>query len=613
MPDDYNFQRSTIFLAVLFLLSANVVITARDFSQEGVFVHTDRDIYVAGETLLYKAYLIQDAGSRTAASGIAYMALRNQYGTVNKMILPMQERVNEGNFFLDDTLSSGWYELVAFTNRMREAGEGSYFRKTLFIANRFDHDLAVLNPGKYHGLPAENEGTCADAPESLKNQTIREEQAHTGGPLHLVMGEQFGTREEVWMRISLEEIPATFATLSLSVSQTGACNEAGLRLVDYILQPGNRSRPGAGVSRTRGSIPSGYAPGSAPSDYAETNAYILQGRVTDPLDGSAVEDVWVILNTPGPGVTYLHAVSGADGRFGISLPAYFNGRDLFLSADPETIPETAGGNVAIEVEDKFAFTSELRPGIIPDMQGRAEFISRCQEVVKAMKAFEMEYFRRTGRQVLPVSPPSFLFSQPRLTIRPDQYTSFENLHEIAREIVPPWRIRESNGSFRSQLHCADTGSPLPGNPLYFVDGIVVHDLGRLISLQSGSIERLLVHNTQWTYNGLGFHGAINIVTRNNDYLELIPRDGYKTARFDYHLKERSFNPPAYPNGSFVDRERPDLRQTLYWNPDIRIRRGGSMEFRFYTGDLPGEYRVRIEGVTSDGEGVSLLRKFTVGL
>ena len=569
---------------------------------ERIFLHTDREVYVAGETLLFKAYLLQ-SGHGYSSGGIAYLALRGKQGTVAGIAMPLQGRVSDGNIYLEDTLSTGWYELVAFTNQMRAAGETIYFRKTLFIANRFDQDLAVPD------IPSDGKSMQADGTQQSDGNPMQADgtqqsgshPVHTdGNPLRLEMAEQYGTREAVPMQLSLNGGPDAFALLSVSVSPVLACDETGQRSAKYAdLQAGGPSH-GTAVSDNAT---------TDPSDYAETNAWLLQGRVTDRQTGKGVAGARVVLNTPGTGVTFLHAQSNAEGRFRISLPFYYNGRELYLSAHPETGQES----LAIEVDDKFAIDKDFNPVAIPGMEARRAFISRSQDLLSASKAFQADYFRRIGRPVLTASPPSFLFAQPRQTVIPAQYTPFDDLQEIAREIVLPWRIRGNDNTYRSQLHCADTGSPLPETPMYFVDGILVHDLGRLIPLGSSHIDRILVHNTQWAYNGLTFYGAVNIVTKGDEYLRLLPMEEYLKTRFDLYLKDQAFNPPAYPNGNSVNREEPDLRNTLYWNPDIRISRGGVTDMRFFTGDVPGEYLVRVEGVTSGGERISLSKKFIVEL
>jgi len=46
---------------------------------------------------------------------------------------------------------------------------------------------------------------------------------------------------------------------------------------------------------------------------------------------------------------------------------------------------------------------------------------------------------------------------------------------------------------------------------------------------------------------------------------------------------------------------PDLRNCLFWIPNIKMDSGEKNSFNFYTSDNQGEYVVVIHGITADGE------------
>lgn len=76
--------------------------------------------------------------------------------------------------------------------------------------------------------------------------------------------------------------------------------------------------------------------------------------------------------------------------------------------------------------------------------------------------------------------------------------------------------------------------------------------------------------------------------------------GYQPAEYFYH--------PRYD----TDEERlssvPDLRKTLFWEPSIQTDAAGTMHFACYSSDhIPSHYVVRIEGVTFDGQAVSICK------
>jgi hypothetical protein len=114
--------------------------------RETIFLLTDRDLYVAGENLFFDLTLFSEPHIQGRTSGFAYLALRNERGIIQRAAVELDDQQAHGNIYLPDTLSSGYYELIAFTNWMRNAGEEWYFRKPLYIANRFDTGLETLFP-----------------------------------------------------------------------------------------------------------------------------------------------------------------------------------------------------------------------------------------------------------------------------------------------------------------------------------------------------------------------------------------------------------------------------------------------------------------------------------
>src|SRR5664279_4602691 len=96
-------------------------------ASERVFLHTDRNLYIAGETIYFKLYLVNGNSHKLSEiSKIAYLILRN---IVNYQIiqasLQIEGGIAYGSISLPDTLSSGTYQIVVFTNWMRNSGEES--------------------------------------------------------------------------------------------------------------------------------------------------------------------------------------------------------------------------------------------------------------------------------------------------------------------------------------------------------------------------------------------------------------------------------------------------------------------------------------------------------
>ena len=102
------------------------------FPQEKVYLHLDRSSYWAGDDIWFKAYLKDSPTPKTNL----YVELLNSSGTlIQKKIYWSQNGLATGDFKLSDTISSGIYQVRAYTNWMRNFDEHWFFRKNLVIWN----------------------------------------------------------------------------------------------------------------------------------------------------------------------------------------------------------------------------------------------------------------------------------------------------------------------------------------------------------------------------------------------------------------------------------------------------------------------------------------------
>ena len=70
-----------------------------------------------------------------------------------------------------------------------------------------------------------------------------------------------------------------------------------------------------------------------------------------------------------------------------------------------------------------------------------------------------------------------------------------------------------------------------------------------------------------------------------------------------YTPSRKFRFPDYEDPK-TDASQADYRSLLYWNPEVRTNyKTGSATVSFYAADLPGRYRVVVEGVTQNGDPV----------
>jgi hypothetical protein len=103
---------------------------------EKLYLQTDKPAYMPGDTLRFKAYLLEAPYLRVAEkSGILYVEIANDSNrVVKRAMLPLYYGLTYGNLTLDDKeLPQGGYILRAYTNWMRNFGEDYIFIKHFYI------------------------------------------------------------------------------------------------------------------------------------------------------------------------------------------------------------------------------------------------------------------------------------------------------------------------------------------------------------------------------------------------------------------------------------------------------------------------------------------------
>ncbi len=115
---------------------------------EKVFVQLDKNTYISGQPLMYKAYVVNASSLRTSVqSRIIYFEIT---GHNNKLLYSWRSNLENGLCFgsviIPDTISGGIYTLRAYTNWMRNTSPAFYFKTGIIITKINESDLKQL-PG----------------------------------------------------------------------------------------------------------------------------------------------------------------------------------------------------------------------------------------------------------------------------------------------------------------------------------------------------------------------------------------------------------------------------------------------------------------------------------
>lgn len=137
-----------------------------------------------------------------------------------------------------------------------------------------------------------------------------------------------------------------------------------------------------------------------------------------------------------------------------------------------------------------------------------------------------------------------------------------------------------------------------GTPLFLLNGMQV-DVDMINSIPVGNIESvdILKGASAAIFGGRGGNGVIAInLKRGQSYSR--PTVGIHTLKYPGYYRAREFYSPDY-DVIPIPKDTLDIRNTLYWSPSVRTT-GGKAMIRFFTSGVEANYKIIVEGISSEG-------------
>jgi hypothetical protein len=157
-------KKRSVFIFILLIYTLNV--SSQSISNgsvnklffEKTYLHTDREVYIGGETLWFSAYLINAQNNQFInSSNTLYVELvstseKKETEVIDKKIIRMEQGKGAGDFKLKDSIAAGTYSLRAWTNWMRNFNDNFLFEKEITVLNSFEIAEETIKAKKKSGI-----------------------------------------------------------------------------------------------------------------------------------------------------------------------------------------------------------------------------------------------------------------------------------------------------------------------------------------------------------------------------------------------------------------------------------------------------------------------------
>jgi hypothetical protein len=542
---------------------------------EKVYLQTDKNIYIAGDNLSYTLYL---KGNSKTMSKYAYLVLRNRYNfNVSQARVEINNRTSFGNIPLPDTLHSDIYQLVCFTNQMRNEGEDSYFTKEIIIANRFDKKLERFDSILYTYQPANTADTDSMNKVENENLFIRPDK------------QKYRTREKVNFSIDAGNIPNdSIIILSVSVSEIVSWSRNEPSITGYFNNSYKTEKEGGS-----GLGPYRYQP--------EIEGTIIDGRIvpaqhSDNQSVSGNKDFksdpiryTVLVSAPDSIANLQYTEADSSSSFSFLLYPYYDGKELIIR-----LKENA--SAAIDLDDKFKLTKQYIPSDLLTGPGLRSYLIRSLKISEVQRYYSVGAETGNGEKIEHKSAIPRVYYKPYLRVFPADYLPLPDFVEISRELLPALKVRKLNENYVSSfIDTQNKGIPSI-EPIIFLDGVPIDDVSQIVNLGTNEIKRIDLLPVIRYYGEMPLSGIVAVFSKNLE----INNIQFKTPTIRYQaISSQSFTKPdrfVPENNNHV----PDLRQVLLWDPEIIMHNKKTLQIECFTSDLRGQYRISVQGLTSSG-------------
>ena len=524
-----------------------------DLFVEKLSVVTDRDVYCVNEVIGFKAFNCSENPLRDADwSNVLYVEIVDQYGAaLVQQKFDYNEKGASGILFIPRKILTGNYFFRAYTKWMRNYPAEHFFYKVLTIVNPFD-ELVEQNP-------------------FAEKENIDFNVQHRKMPVTIILEKhRYNKREKVNVALN---VPKRYTDCVVAVVKKELYQPRSIQMLPVSVDP------------ERGFIP-------------ETRSLSLSGKVVNIKDSVSVPFHQVFLTIMKDQPELRSALSTANGSVYFNLPELRGEYELLISAGTGLKNEKA----IVLVDNDFSTQKVNLPSLpfMPDSTDRAIF-----QKLSINSQIQYLYNNQPIRSMKEenVTKGKF-YGQPNQLIELDDYIDLPTLDDYFRELVTLVSVRKVDG--QKILRVQGQNPELRDNePLVLIDMISVNNINEILNIPPDKIKSIEIINQPYIYGNFTYGGVISLISKEEKFA------GINLGSSSHFVDYKMFNGSVAEIEEEYGKRMPDLRSSLFWNPDVCLEPEEENMFTFHTGDVSGEFIIFITGKNNNNQLETTVEYFSV--
>ncbi len=339
---------------------------------------------------------------------------------------------------------------------------------------------------------------------------------------------------------------------------------------------------------------------------SEKEDYFLPGKLLNYDQNRNHSPEYVILSTPGKVAGFQYARTDTAGNFSFNINIDQNLKDLIIS------PDDISKNHKIIIESSFS-DQYLKSRLSPDSVKRPELpdISVLSFNYQVGKIYGVSALGHPLNSVSHGKEPLRFYGKPDIELILADYVKLPKMEEVFFELLPRIYMKKKKATYEISIADRVDDSRYELSPSLYIDGVIIKDPSMIANLDPEIVEKIDVIKEKYYVGKYTFSGIVNVITKAGDFSSVsLPE---YMVRLPYRVVDPvfSFASPDYSSTEIRNSRFPDFRNTLYWNPSVSTDKQGKIRVEFWASDVVSDYEINIQGITSDGKFVTLVKTIKV--